>query len=129
MVIDRCYHCGKLFKEPKRLKVLSFYSAALFAPLTMTRKEARTMLKLCLSCSQPIKQGSRCKPCQEKYRPAQARFNLPALVKQRDGNKCKNCGGVNGLEVHHITPLYLGGDNSARNLITLCQKCHEGQHG
>jgi hypothetical protein len=44
---------------------------------------------------------------------------------ERDGNKCLKCGiGVN-LEIHHITPLCLGGDNQKENLATLCFKCHK----
>ena len=49
-------------------------------------------------------------------------------VKQRDGNKCKICGGTNKLEVHHIIPLSRGGTNSKANLITLCEKHHDARH-
>jgi DNA mismatch repair protein MutS len=35
---------------------------------------------------------------------------------------------VTGLEVHHITPRKLGVDNSLRNLVVVCQKCHDDHH-
>jgi len=44
----------------------------------------------------------------------------------RDGGTC-SCGAP-GVEVHHIHPLHLGGDNSLDNLITLCWACHREAH-
>ena len=35
---------------------------------------------------------------------------------------------VNGLEVHHITPRVKGVDNTLRNLVVVCQKCHDDHH-
>lgn len=35
---------------------------------------------------------------------------------------------VNGLEVHHISPRKKGVDNSLRNLVVVCQKCHDDHH-
>lgn len=51
-------------------------------------------------------------------------------VLERDGHKCKNCGGDNmELHVHHIEPLSQGGSNAQDNLKTLCKSCHEDVHG
>lgn len=47
------------------------------------------------------------------------------IVKRRDNFVCQKCGQDYLLEVHHILALYLGGDNSVQNLITLCSDCHE----
>jgi DNA mismatch repair protein MutS len=43
---------------------------------------------------------------------------------------CEVCGTsiVNGLEVHHISPRKKGIDNSLRNLVVVCQKCHDDHH-
>lgn len=46
-------------------------------------------------------------------------------VKKRDGYVCQKCGKDSSLEVHHIKPLFCGGDNSMENLITLCHGCHK----
>ena len=35
---------------------------------------------------------------------------------------------VNGLEVHHIVPRKNGIDNNLRNLVVVCQKCHDDHH-
>lgn len=44
------------------------------------------------------------------------------------GHKCKICGDINDIHVHHIIPISQGGTNVIENLIPLCKKCHESQH-
>lgn len=55
----------------------------------------------------------------------------------RDEYTCRNCGWTHGqwnrsdprhLEVHHLTQHVDGGANTADNLITLCNICHDVQH-
>lgn len=51
------------------------------------------------------------------------------IAKQRDDNKCQNCGATQRLEVHHIRKRRLfDGDymtaDDASNLITYCHTCH-----
>jgi predicted transcriptional regulator len=49
----------------------------------------------------------------------------------RDGYTCRECGAdvsKTGSEIHHITPLAAGGDNSLSNLKTLCPNCHGEKH-
>lgn len=43
---------------------------------------------------------------------------------------CEVCGSlvVKDLEVHHITPRCEGGSNSLRNLVVLCEACHDKHH-
>lgn len=43
---------------------------------------------------------------------------------------CEVCGNaiVNSLEVHHITPRCEGGGNQLRNLVVLCESCHDKHH-
>ena len=47
-----------------------------------------------------------------------------AYIIVNDIKQCELCGSRRGLEVHHIIPFSLGGDDSAENLIALCQSCH-----
>lgn len=49
-----------------------------------------------------------------------------AKVKKRDYFLCQKCGSPHSIEVHHIIPVCLGGDNSMKNLIALCEYCHDG---
>lgn len=49
-------------------------------------------------------------------------------IKQIDGDKCKICGSIDILNVHHISPKSLGGSNESENLITLCKSCHLFMH-
>lgn len=51
---------------------------------------------------------------------------LRRAVINRDEGRCLKCGRTNKLEVHHLFPVYLGGIDSASNLITLCKSCHKG---
>ena len=32
------------------------------------------------------------------------------------------------LEVHHITPVCVGGGDEPENLVTLCKECHQQRH-
>ena len=50
-------------------------------------------------------------------------------IKDRDGNRCKQCGDNTGLQVHHIVPVNVRPDHSEGNLITLCIYCHSKQPG
>jgi DNA mismatch repair protein MutS len=44
--------------------------------------------------------------------------------------RCEVCGNpvANSLEVHHITPRCEGGGNELRNLVVLCERCHDKHH-
>ena len=43
---------------------------------------------------------------------------------------CEVCGEavVKDLEVHHIVPREAGGSNDLRNLVVLCERCHDKHH-
>lgn len=41
---------------------------------------------------------------------------------------CGCCGNKQGLELHHIVPLAIGGNDDFYNLIYLCQDCHKRMH-
>jgi 5-methylcytosine-specific restriction endonuclease McrA len=51
-----------------------------------------------------------------------------AMAFYRDEYACTECGDEQRLECHHMTALYLGGDNSLDNLQTLCHDCHRQKH-
>ena len=48
-------------------------------------------------------------------------------ILRRDGFVCRNpkCTSVDELDVHHIKRYIISKDNSPKNLITLCGKCHK----
>lgn len=48
--------------------------------------------------------------------------------RRMDGNRCTSCGATERLQVHHRTPLTMGGSNKFRNLTTLCESCHAKEH-
>ncbi|TDL72269.1 HNH endonuclease [Rhodococcus qingshengii] len=51
--------------------------------------------------------------------------NIRKAVVLRDHNCCQDCGMTNTrMEVHHIIPRRLNGNDSIHNLITLCSTCH-----
>lgn len=62
--------------------------------------------------------------------------DITEKVWQRANGKCENCGRILhwldrgketefGWELHHITPLSLGGSNTLSNCKILCQPCHK----
>jgi 5-methylcytosine-specific restriction endonuclease McrA len=53
---------------------------------------------------------------------------LRASVLSRDDAQCQKCGSKLRLEVHHVVPRHLDGDDELSNLITFCKKCHSKSH-
>ena len=48
---------------------------------------------------------------------------------ERDGWRCRRCGGAGRLECHHIIPLEAGGEPfDEDNAETLCRGCHITHH-
>lgn len=52
-------------------------------------------------------------------------FALVKQVRARDGNRCRDCGNVNGpFHTHHVIPVSRGGRTVSFNLKTVCERCH-----
>lgn len=64
-------------------------------------------------------------------------------MEYRDNFTCQDCGEFHAyinkhgmpipiddgqLEVHHITPVCVGGGDEPENLVTLCKECHQQRH-
>ena len=49
---------------------------------------------------------------------------MPRIL-ARDGRKCRSCGSRRHLTFHHIIPREDGGKTDERNLVTLCNRCHD----
>ncbi len=49
-------------------------------------------------------------------------------VLRRDGWRCQSCGVTTNLEVHHKEFRSHSGEDTERNLITLCSACHATVH-
>lgn len=93
-------------------------------------------LRPCLTCGQLTRTGSYCPahtPAQgsRAWRAGSTRQwrGLRAQALLRDGHRCRNCGTVDGLHVHHLVELHHGGRDTLENLVTLCDTCHHGAHG
>jgi len=50
-------------------------------------------------------------------------------VLERDGWRCRKCGSLENLQVHHGTKRSQQGNDSLGNLVTLCMYCHMAEHG
>lgn len=54
---------------------------------------------------------------------------IRAIVLSRD-KKCRICGALTNLQVHHKTYLHIFNEHvNLDDLVTLCNGCHEKQHG
>lgn len=51
-----------------------------------------------------------------------------AIVRERDGHRCRVCGSRDGVQVHHIRYRSRGGDHATGNLVCLCVICHGRVH-
>ena len=45
--------------------------------------------------------------------------------KKLDGNKCKSCGSNIRLQVHHKNYCSFGNEDVKKDLVTLCDECHD----
>lgn len=57
-------------------------------------------------------------------------FYVRARVMERDLHKCQKCGTWRNLEVHHLRYEYgrKAWEYNDKDLLTLCDKCHEKVH-
>lgn len=59
------------------------------------------------------------------------RKELTKKIQKKEINKpkiCSACGKNKNLELHHIVPIVLGGNDDYYNLIYLCNRCHKSIH-
>ena len=50
-------------------------------------------------------------------------------VLERDGWRCRKCGSLKDLQVHHKIRRSQQGHDALGNLVTLCAYCHMAEHG
>lgn len=43
---------------------------------------------------------------------------------ERDGYRCRYCGGYQGLTLDHLLPVAQGGSHESENLVTCCKSCN-----
>jgi len=67
----------------------------------------------------PVSAAQRDKPTSRRLR---------RRILNRDGRRCRCCGGKKNLTVHHIIWLRFGGKTVPCNLVTLCEGCHSLVH-
>jgi hypothetical protein len=66
--------------------------------------------------------------CQYPARSEKVAPSSSVLTSREAENSKAVCGQTRFLEVHHVRPVAQGGDNSLKNLITLCATHHEWIH-
>ncbi len=54
---------------------------------------------------------------------------LMKRVLERDGWRCRKCGSLENLQIHHKIKRSQRGNDSLDNLVTLCAYCHMEEHG
>ena len=54
---------------------------------------------------------------------------LMKKVLERDGWRCRKCGSLENLQIHHKIKRSQQGNDSLDNLVTLCAYCHMAEHG
>lgn len=61
---------------------------------------------------------------ERKEQPIRTEQNNLRKVMITESSCCARCGCKENLELHHMFPVSLGGDNNDLNLIILCKNCH-----
>ncbi|MFJ9589117.1 HNH endonuclease [Streptomyces acidicola] len=103
----------------------------------------------CIDCTRPATHRGRCERHHQDYgkrasvRARRARravlirvfsgaARLRALVSGRGGARCARCGSLvlaDALDVDHMQPLALGGEDTDGNVQPLCRDCHLDKTG
>ena len=70
------------------------------------------------------RKGGHIRKVSEKKQSFDAEFALiRPVVFERDGGRCVVCN-AQGVQVHHIRPRSVGGNNALDNLMLVCVSCH-----
>jgi len=69
-----------------------------------------------------LKKAKRIKLGKQFYR------RLMKRVLERDGWRCRKCGSLENLQVHHKIRRSQQGNDCLHNLVTLCAYCHMAEH-
>lgn len=48
-------------------------------------------------------------------------------LKIRNSDKCAYCGAYDDISIDHMIPRYMGGNDSANNLIRACKRCNSSK--
>lgn len=128
--IRDCLICGKTFKPAHRNRKYCSIDC---------RSEAhrREGIINCRQCGKPFKRDNRAIMfCSARCYgdsmlaivPRKGKDFTRAMrlrIRERDNNCCVLCGSTKKLEIDHIIPASLGGDNSLWNGQVLCSRCHK----
>ena len=132
-VIQKCVTCGIEHEEwpsvnPKYCSRACYYKSNRGKPSGSTgikwTKEQKLKLKLRIPKSG--EEHWNWKGGMDKYYSSYFRRTLRKMIKDRDENKCTECGSRDGLVVHHID--YDKRNDNINNLITMCKVCHGRLH-
>jgi 5-methylcytosine-specific restriction endonuclease McrA len=83
-----------------------------------TKKEIVNIRKKFENSKNKLSELLNCETCND------CKINFNDVMKQRSIQEI----GHNFRSVHHITPIEIGGDNNADNLVVLCRYCHAERH-
>lgn len=142
MAIKRCIKCGTSFSSRKYQRTCDKCKTGVDK---YTGILERGIEKLCDVCGKTFKSShkdTKCcsSQCRTKRYQNRKGFGmtyetwewLREYVLERDDYTCQDCKTFYmdiGLCAHHLKPLKRGGVNEPGNLVTLCDKCHQGRHG
>ena len=102
--------------------------------LTIQNKVYSTIERKCLRCAKEFRGFVWQKYCSKKCCDEQQIANQKGdqwLIFNRDGFRCIYCGSqTNEVELRcdHIFPVSSGGDDTAGNLVTACNRCNSAKH-
>lgn len=69
------------------------------------------------------------RPLDNRNSSGKRKFRMPLY--NRGGGKCEYCGkpiDYNDMQLHHIVPLSMNGNNNPHNIMCICDECHRLIH-
>lgn len=95
----------------------------------LANKTVRKQPSPATSKKQCVSQSGECANHPRKEDKKVKRTTIPMALKkevwQKAKSQCENCGSNYALEIDHIKPVALGGDNNRKNLRLLCRQCNQ----
>ncbi len=126
----RCVVCDKQFEPRGKQSVCS--------PRCRNPIDKPVYTRICPSCNKEFSTTIESKRlCARACRHEQELIlqvnwdSIREFVLERDNYTCQECDKMKidtSLHVHHIKPVYKGGQSVEKNLVTLCHDCHHKKH-
>ena len=140
--MKECNYCGKTFKEIRKTQLYCSNECRLKMAIDKgiengQYKSLSYKKRLCKTCGKEFSPKYKfhvyCSTICSREKRKNLELHKPIVREyflERANFICEECKKINngGMELHHIVPLYKGGEDKSDNIIVLCSECHKNKH-